>query len=199
MVTTASKKKLTAIMEAEIQRLVMSHGYEAEILTNFATFILNPPKAPKSTKKSKTESQSKKSTTVKALSLVQIKKTILEHFQVSDLATLRKSATFQMATSGLGKLEFSKKEGWEIVYRKSIGILPGEESETGDGCINGVNIFKYDMPWKAFGLNSKTSTTDDIKSAYRELCQIYHPDKPTGNPAIFDRLTTFYKSLVETF
>ena len=195
MATTASKKKLTAIMEAEIQRLVKSHGYEAEILTNFATFILNPPKAPKLPKKVNT----KKSSAAKSLPLPQLKKTILERFQVSDLAALRKSADFQMATSGLGKLEFSRKEGWEIVYRKSIGILPGEESETGDGCVNGINIFKYDMPWKAFGLNSKTSTTDDIKSAYRELCQIYHPDKPTGNPAIFDRLTTFYKSLVETF
>ncbi len=198
MATTASKKIPTAVMEAEIQRLVTSHGYDAEILTSFANFILNPPKAPKASK-SKPASPPKKVKASKPLSVPQLKKAVLNHFQVKDLAALRKSPTFQMATSGLGKLEFTKKDGWETVYRKSIGILPGEDSETGEGCINGINIFKYDMPWKAFGLDSKTSTTDEIKRAYRELCQIYHPDKPTGNSAIFDRLTIFYKSLVETF
>lgn len=183
MATTASKKKPTAVMEAEIQRLVASHGYDAEILASFASFILNPPKVPK----------------VKPLSLPQLKKVVLERFQVENLTALKKSANFQMATSGLGKLEFSKKEGWETIYRKLIGILPGEDSQTGDGCINGINIFKYDMPWKAFGLDPKTSTTDDVKTAYRQLCQIYHPDRPTGNSSVFDRLTTFYKSLTETF
>ena len=198
MATTTGKKTLTAVMEAELQRLVTSHGYDAEILTTFASFILNPPKPSKATK-SKPASIPKKVKGPKPLSITELKKAVLECFQVKDLAALRKSATFQMATSGLGKLEFTKKEGWEAVYRKSIGILPGEESETGEGCINGINIFKYDMPWKAFGLDSKTSTKDEIKTAYRELCQIYHPDKPTGNTSIFDRLTTFYKSLVETF
>ena len=186
MATTASKKQLTVVMEAEIHRLVASYEYDAEILISFASFILNPPKV-------------LKVKPPKSLSLPQLKKVILEHFQVENLTALKKSANFQMATSGLGKLEFSKKEGWETIYRKLIGILPGEDSQTGDGCINGINIFKYDMPWKAFGLDPKTSTTDDIKAAYRQLCQIYHPDKPTGNSSVFDRLTTFYKSLVETF
>ena len=186
MATTASKKQLTVVMEAEIHRLVASYGSDAEILIRFASFILNPPKL-------------LKVKPPKSLSLPQLKKVILEHFQVENLTALKKSANFQMATSGLGKLEFSKKEGWETIYRKLIGILPGEDSQTGDGCINGINIFKYDMPWKAFGLDPKTSTTDDIKAAYRQLCQIYHPDKPTGNSSVFDRLTTFYKSLIETF
>ncbi len=201
MATTASKKQPTAVMEAEIQRLVASHGYDAEILTSFASFILNPPKPPKAPKatKSKLASTPKKIKAPKPLSLPQLRKAVLDHFQVKDLAALRKSATFQMATSGLGKLELTKKDGWEAIYRKSIGILPGEDAETGEGCLNGINIFKYDMPWKAFGLDPKTSTTDEVKTAYRELCQIYHPDKPTGSSAIFDRLTTFYKSLVETF
>lgn len=199
--TTASKKLPTAVMEAEIQRLVASHGYDAEILTSFANFILNPPKALKAPKatKSKPASTPKKAKAPKSLTIDQLKKAVLEHFQVGDLTALKKSANFQMATSGLGKLEFSKKQGWETIYRKLIGILPGEDAETDDGCINGINIFKYDMPWKAFGLDPKASTTDDVKKAYRELCQIYHPDKPTGNSSIFDRLTIFYKSLTETF
>jgi DnaJ domain len=199
MATTASKKNLTVIMEAEIQRLVETYGYDVEVLTSFASFMLNPPKPAKAPKAEKAPKAAKAPKAPKPLSLPQLKKAVLERFQVGDLAALKKSANFQMVASGLGKLEFGKKEGWEIVYRKSIGILPGEESETGEGCINGINIFKYDMPWKAFGLDPKTSTRDDIKTAYRELCQIYHPDKPTGNSSIFDRLTIFYKSLVETF
>ena len=198
MATTIGKKNMTAVMEAELQRLVTSHGYNAEILTNFASFILNPPKPSKATK-SKPASIPKKVKGPKPLSIPELRNAVFECFQVKDLAALKKSATFQMATSGLGKVGFTKKEGWEAVYRKSIGMLPGEESETGEGCINGINIFKYDMPWKAFGLDPKTSKKDEIKAVYHELCQIYHPDKPTGNSAIFDRLTTFYKSLVETF
>jgi hypothetical protein len=200
MAKAASKKVITPIVEAEIQRLSGFYGYDLNILTEFADFVLNPPKAPKPSKPSKSSAGKDKTVkATKALSLPQLKKVIFENFQVTDLATLRKSGSFQMLTSNLGKLELSKKEGWEIIYRKAIGILPGEEIETGEGCINGINIFKYDMPWKAFGLDSKLHTTSDVKTAYRDLCKLYHPDKPTGNAAIFDRLTIFYKSLVETF
>jgi hypothetical protein len=198
MAKAASKKVITPIVEAEIQRLSSLHGYSLTILTEFADFVLNPPKAAKTAKPSKV-GKSDAGKVAKALSLPQLKKAIFENFQVSDLAALKKSGSFQMLTSGLGKLELSKKEGWELIYRKAIGILPGEDLETGEGCINGINIFKYDMPWKAFGLDSKKHTTSDVKIAYRDLCKIYHPDKPTGNAAIFDRLTVFYKSLVETF
>jgi hypothetical protein len=180
------KKKITEPIEQEIQRLASTHGYDIEILRSFADFTLNPPKlVPKPH--------------VKRLTLPQLKASVFKRFNVENLAELKKSGDFQMVTSGLKKLEASKKESWEMVYRKAIGIIPGEESETGEGCINGINIFNYDMPWKAFGLNPKINTTDDVKTAYRQLCQTYHPDKPTGNAAIFDRLTTFYKSLVETF
>jgi hypothetical protein len=192
---TAKKKEITATIEQEIQRLATTHGYDIEILRSFANFTLNPPKPEKAAKK-KTSTKTSKP---KGLTLPQLKTKIFEHFKVANLAELKKSGSFQMVTSGLDKLEASKKESWEMVYRKAIGILPGEESETGEGCINGINIFKYDMPWKAFGLDPKINTTDDVKTAYRQLCQTYHPDKPTGDAAIFDRLTTFYKSLVETF
>jgi hypothetical protein len=191
----AKKKEITATIEQEIQRLASTHGYDIEILRSFANFTLNPPKPEKAAKKKASTKVSK----FKGLTLPQLKTTIFEHFKVTNLAELKKSGSFQMVTSGLDKLEASKKESWEMIYRKAIGILPGEESETGEDCINGINIFKYDMPWKAFGLDPKINTTDDVKTAYRQLCLIYHPDKSTGNTAIFDRLTTFYKSLVETF
>ena len=181
-----TSKKNNASIESEIQRIVENYGYNSEVLTSFANFVLNPPKLEKSKKS-------------KLLTMAQIKKVIFDHFKVSNLTALRKSNSFQMATSGLEKLEANKKAGWEDIYRKVIGILPGEEIESGEGCINGINIFKYDMPWKAFGLDPNVHTTDDVKASYRQLCKIYHPDRPTGDADIFDRLTIFYKSLIETF
>ncbi len=95
-------------------------------------------------------------------------------------------------------LDLSKRESWESLYRKLIGVLPDEEDDQGYGCINGINIFKYDLPWRVFGLNPKTATTEDIKSAYHKLSSIYHPDKG-GDAEIFSRLNVFYKSLTEKF
>ena len=101
-----------------------------------------------------------------------------------------------MATDGMTDLNLTVKDGWEKLYRNLIGILPEEENQQGDGCINGVNIFNYFKPWQVFNLDSKVATPQDIKNAYYALSKIYHPDVPsTGNAAIFDRLTTMYKSI----
>lgn len=181
-------KKLTSRVEVEIHRLVEKHGYSEAVLREFAEFVLQ-----KESIKTKTKSK-------KSLTLPQLKQAIYQHFQVKDTPALKKSGAFQMATSGMDKLDLSKKAGWETVYRKVIGILPNEESEQGYGCINGINIFKYDMPWQTFGLDPRIATTEDVKSAYRTLSKTYHPDIPeTGDARIFDRLTIFHKSLTERF
>lgn len=179
-------KKLTKRVESEIHRLVAEYEYSELVLTDFALFVLQKP-----TKgKGKTDD----------LTLPQLKQAIYKQFQVKDTAALKRSGAFQMATAGMDKLDLSKKAGWEKLYRKLIGILPGEENEKGYGRINGIDIFKYDLPWKAFGLDPKTATTETIKSAYRELSKVYHPDnRKTGDARIFDRLTVFYKSLTERF
>lgn len=105
-----------------------------------------------------------------------------------------------MATTSMGNLNLSKKAAWEALYRKVIGVLPEEKNAVGYGCINGIDIFKYDLPWQTFGLDRKTAGDEDIKSAYRDLSKIYHPDIPdTGDARIFNRLTIFYKSLSERF
>lgn len=180
-------KKLTKRVEAEIHHLVAEYGYSESVLRNFALFVLQK-EAPK--RKGKT----------KELSLPQLKQAIYQHFQVKNTPALKKSGAFQMATAGMDKLDLSKKAGWETLYRKLIGILPNEENEEGYGCINGIDIFKYDLPWKAFGLDPTMARTEDIKSAYRELSKVYHPDsRKTGDARIFDRLTVFYKSLTEKF
>ena len=180
-------KKLTKKIESEIRRLAEEYGYSESVLSEFALFVLG-----KETTKSKPPK--------KELSLTELKQAVYQYFQVKDTSALKKSGAFQMATSGMDKLDLSKKAGWEKLYRKLIGVLPTEENQEGYGCINGIDIFQYDLPWKAFGLDPKTSTTEDVKTAYRALSKIYHPDIPgTGDARIFDRLTVFYKSLTERF
>lgn len=205
MATTSSKKEKTTskqkkssgaarivlneMIQNEIARISELQGIDSAVLEEFAQFVI--------------ESHKKKSTQKparKPLTLAQLKSAVYVHFTVADTASLKKSGSFQMATNGMEKLELGKKAGWEILYRKFIGVLPEEEDETGYGCINGINIFKYDLPWRAFGLDPKTASTDQVKSAYRELSKIYHPDIPVnGNAEIFNRLTIFYKSLTERF
>ncbi len=183
------KPTLNEFIQNEIARIAELQSVNSIVLEEFAQFVIENHKKKPSKKPAK-----------KPLTLAQLKLAVYQHFNVADTTTLKKSSSFQMATSGMEKLELGKKKGWEILYRKFIGVLPEEENETGDGCINGINIFKYDLPWRAFGLDPKAATTDEVKSAYRELSKIYHPDIPeTGNAEVFNRLTMFYKSLTERF
>ncbi|MDG2990879.1 J domain-containing protein [Candidatus Synechococcus calcipolaris G9] len=161
-------------IQAEIDRLVNLHGYDKAILIQFASFV----------KGKKLQ-----------LTLPELKKAVYRHFQVSSTPKLKASGSFQMATDGMN-LSLSQKESWKKIYRRWIGVLPDEDGVTGDNCINGINIFDYDLPWRVFGLDRHTATDNDIKAAYRELSKTYHPDQPTGNPDIFNRLNVFYRSLL---
>lgn len=183
--TAAKTAVITQAIATEIQRIATEHGYSAAVLKDFALYVLNPPEPIPSPK---------------PLTLPQLKDAVFKHFGVKDTTALKKSGTYKMATSGLGKLDLSKKPGWESIYRKVVGVLPNEENEQGYGCVNGINIFKYDLPWKAFGLDPQSATTEDVKTAYRKLSKIYHPDNSeTGDASTFERLTLFYKSLTEKF
>jgi hypothetical protein len=187
MAASKRTQEIEAAIQLEAQRLSEQYGYDLEILKNFAKFVQKPPKPVPPIK-------------VKPLTLAQLKKAVLEQFGVADVKGLKKNSRFQLAISGIEGINLSKKESLEVLYRKLIGILPNEDGEAGSECINGINIFKYDLPWRVFALNPKVATTEEIKTAYRSLSKIYHPDnRETGNAKIFDRLTTFYKSLTETF
>ena len=192
-----SKITLNQLIKNEIARIAEVQGVDTAALEEFSQFIIeNYKKKDPKPKPSKVVKPVK----VKPLSSTQLKQAIFAYFDVKDVKELKKSGSFAMATSGMGKLDFSKKDGWEKLYRKFIGVLPEEENETGYGCVNGINIFKYDLVWKAFGLDSQTATSEDIKSAYRELSKVYHPDIPnTGDAEVFARLNVFYKSLTERF
>jgi hypothetical protein len=137
------------------------------------------------------------STLQKSLTLPQLKEAIYKYFEVTNTDQLKKSDRFKMATDGIDKLDFSKKETWEILYRKWIDILPEEKNQEGYGCINGIEILKYHRPWQIFGLDGKTATEEDLKKAYHQLSKIYHPDnQETGDREIFERLEKMYKSLI---
>ena len=177
---------LNKLIQDEIALLARNHEISADVLKRFADFTIANFK--------------KKDPKIKPLTGKQLKEAICKHFDVKDAKELKKSSSFQLATSSMENLDLRKNAGWEMLYRKFIDVLPNEANEEGYGCINGINIFKYDMPWQAFGLDPKTSTTEDIKSAYYQLSKIYHPDKSSmGNAEIFDRLTVFYKSLTHKF
>lgn len=180
---------LNKIVLTEITRIAEASQLQASILEEFAHFVIDnykkkdpkvtPPKPPK------------------PLTLAKLKAAVYEYFGVKNTTELKKSGSFKMATDGMDSLNLSGKESWEILYRKFVGILPGEENQQGYGCINGINIFNYFKPWQAFGLDSQVATTEDIKKAYRDLSKIYHPDVPgTGDSKVFDRINTMYESII---
>jgi curved DNA-binding protein CbpA len=44
---------------------------------------------------------------------------------------------------------------------------------------------------------SQDCTSKEIKDAYRELALVFHPDKPTGDPEMFDLITNAYNVLID--
>lgn len=170
--------KLNTLITQKINDLA-GRSLDVADLEQFALFVI--------------ENHKKKDPKPKPLTLTQLKEAIYQYFEVNDTTELKRSGSFKMATDGMD-LNLSQKESWERMYRKFIGILPGEDGEKGPDCINGINIFKYFHPWRVFGLDPKVATKDDIKRAYRELQKKYHPDMG-GDPRISERLTIMYKSI----
>lgn len=178
---------LNSYISNEITRLTDTFGIGKPVLEEFAYFVIENHKKKEVAIKSKT---------VKPPTLAQLKTAIYQHFSVKNTTELKKSGAFKMATDGMDIPNLSVKEGWEILYRKFVGIIPGEENEKGYGCINGINIFNYFKPWQVFELDAQTATNQDIKDAYYRLSKIYHPDNSeTGNAKIFDQLNIMYKSI----
>jgi hypothetical protein len=169
-------------LQDEIIRLSMVSQVDTKILEQFACFIL--------------QNSQPQSSNVAFISINNLPQAVYIRFNVKNTRELKNAGAFKMATDGMEKLDFRRKVTWEILYRKFIGILPGEENQEGYGCINGINVFKYFKPWQVFGLNAKTATKEEIKSAYYRLSKIYHPDNSeTGDRAIFERIEIMYKSI----
>jgi hypothetical protein len=182
-----SARQINSFIQNEITRIIELSSVDRSVLEEFALFVIDNHK-----KKEPVVKPLK----VKPLPLAQIKSAIYQYFSVKNTTELKKSGAFNMAIDGMNDLNLTVKDGWEKLYRHLIGILPNEENQQGYGCINGINIFNYFKPWRVFDLDAKVATPQDIKNAYYGLSKIYHPDVPsTGNAAIFDRLTTMYKSI----
>jgi hypothetical protein len=178
---------LNTYLRNEIAQLADMHGVKTSVFEEFTHFVI---------KNYKKKEPIAKPLKVKPLTLAQIKSEIYQHFSVKNTTELKKSGAFKMATDGMDALNLSVKDGWEILYRKFIGILPGEENQKGYGCINGINVFNYFKPWQVFDLDPQTATNQDIKNAYHRLSKIYHPDVPeTGDAKIFNCLIIMYKSI----
>lgn len=173
-------KSLNPVILNKIASISQAEGIDAQLLEQFALFVLENQKAKRS----------------KSLSMKQMKDAVLAHFEVKNTTALRKSGAFKMATDGIDKLNLRIKTSWEILYRQFVGVLPGEGCEVGDTCINGIDVFKYFQPWKVFGLDAKTASDEDIKQAYRGLSKQYHPDnKESGDSRMFDRINSMYQSI----
>jgi hypothetical protein len=186
--TTVSTTTLNSFIRSEISRILSLQDITQESLEGFAQFVIanHKKKEPRPAKP-------------KPLKSAEIKAAVFDYFGVGGKRTvtaLRKSSRFQMETEGMDLPSLASAEGWKALYREFVGYLPGEESQSGYGCINGVNIFQYFKPWRVFGLDPATATQEDKKNAYYGLSKIYHPDnKETGDSRIFDLIKNMYASI----
>lgn len=186
--TKASKAKLNSFVLAEISRVLSLQEITQYTLEEFAQFVVanHKKKDPKPAKP-------------KALKSADIKAAVYDYFGIGDKRTatiLRKNSRFLMETEGMDLPPLSGLEGWKALYREFVGYLPGEEFQSGYGCINGVNIFQYFRPWRVFGIDPDSASPQDVKNSYYALSKIYHPDNSeTGDAKIFDLIKNMYASI----
>jgi len=214
---------MNSASQALVNEFATAHNLERSIVEQFAAALLAASQQPdqparKGKKVNKAKAASSRSSPAKAsekrsakpqakpqvepqsvspglkLNRDQLKIAIFEYFKVQNGTELRKSPHFKSMVKPLGTLNLSKVEDLEKIYRAYLGVLPNETQDTGYGCINGIDIFKYADVWTIFGLEAKTATKASIQKAYRALSKQYHPDMPNGDRQIFERLTKLYEA-----
>jgi len=179
----ARKKRLTKKEVLELIAQIRSEtNINDEILLSFAEKINGGPFLSPKAKKPK------------AMTLAAAKKAVLSNFGCKTVTELRKNKNFTMSMTG-ETIALKSKADWMKLYRRWIGVPPEERDKTGSNCINGINVLENFRPWHVFGLDSKTASKEDVKTAFRDLAMVHHPDKG-GDKQVFERIQKMRDSLL---
>ena len=179
----ARKKRLTKPEVVALIAQIISEGkISDEILLSFAEKINGGPFLSPKAKKPK------------AMTLAAAKKAVLSNFDCKTVTELRKNKNFTMSMTG-ETIALKSKADWMKLYRRWIGVPPEERDQTGSNCINGINVLENFRPWHVFGLDSKTASKEDVKTAFRDLAKVHHPDKG-GDKQVFERIQKMRDSLL---
>ena len=93
------------------------------------------------------------------------------------------------------KVSLKSASDWRIQYRKWVGVPDDERNLTSPSCINGIDIFENFRPWHVFDLTADTASEEDVKSSFRKLAKVHHPDVG-GDALVFERLQKMRDSLL---
>lgn len=182
-----SGKAMPNLIDAKIQEIVLQYGYDEQVLLDLVAVVQSQPKPRKSTSKAKSGKP-------KEPTMTELKAAVIAAFHCQDFPELKKHEAFNLAIAGR-ELNLRKKDGWLVLYREWVGVPENERQEEGPTCINGIDVLKNFRPWHVFQLDPKTSSTDDINRAFRQLAQEHHPDHG-GNREVFERLQKMRDSLL---
>ena len=130
----------------------------------------------------------------KAITMAAAKKAVLANFGCKTVTELRKNKNFTMSITG-EDISLKTKNDWMKLYRRWIGVPEEERNKTGANCINGIDVLENFRPWHVFNLDSKTATKEDVKTSFRNLAKVHHPDAG-GDARVFERLQKMRDSVL---
>ena len=130
----------------------------------------------------------------KAMTMATAKKAVLSNFGCKTITELKKNKNFLMSMTG-EEISLKTKADWMKLYRRWVGVPIEEREMTGPTCINGIDVLENFRPWHVFGLNSKTASKEDVKTSFRNLAKLHHPDFG-GDPRVFERLQKMRDSVL---
>ena len=130
----------------------------------------------------------------KAMTMAAAKKAVLANFGCKTVTELRKNKNFTMSMTG-EDISLKTKADWMKLYRKWIGVPAEERNKTGTTCINGIDVLENFRPWHVFNLDSKTASKEEVKTSFRNLAKIHHPDVG-GDARVFERLQKMRDSVL---
>jgi hypothetical protein len=177
-----TKKLFRPDVEALIQELLQSGPITSDALLIFAQKVngcefKDPPK-PKA----------------KPLTMATAKKAVLDKFNCTNVAELRRNKTFALSMTG-EEISLKTKDDWIRLYRRWVAVPENERSKTGATCINGIDVLENFRPWHVFGLDPMKATVEDVKASFRDLVKVHHPDAG-GDPRVFERLQKMRDSVI---